>query len=249
MLFVRRNHAKSHPNFLEDSIMMKRFTILALIALVLVGTFAAPRTASAAAIRANDISLSCTSLSGAITATADSNPQNGGFELFIERVTDSNSNVLYEGWALVEMGSDNTFGPGATYFSTTASSVTYQFIGADPLVSKPGVGRKAGKAGAPGHTNEVVYFSTTASCNSVCGAPEGSFQGRVVKTAKLYWAPDISKAVVPETWAPVGGVVSVIDNNTPGWVHISIACKDYFIKTGLLVKNTDPYAKPFLNTR
>jgi hypothetical protein len=231
--------------------MVKRLVLVVAIVFAVFTSVASVGTANAATVVSQNITLSCNSVSGAILATADRNPEEVGFEVFIERVTDGKGTILWEDSVSVEIGAQDGFGPTATSITPAANPITYQFISAIPdrQPTKPGV--KTGKAALVPHHGEEVVFSTSYNCANfgvVCNT-EGGFQGRLTAWAKLYWAADENKAVVPETFIPPNKVVTIIDNATPGWVKIVWSCQTYYIKAGLNGKNWDLVSKPHLPTR
>jgi len=231
--------------------MVKRLVLVVAIVFAVFSSVASVGTANAATVVSQNITLSCNSLSGSLTATADRNPEERGYEVFIERVTDGKGTIIYEGSVLVEMGADSTFGPGTVGITPAANPITYQFISAIPDGSGGKPSGKVIKPAAIAHHDEQVVFSTSYNCASfgaVCNT-DGGYQGRLTAWAKLYWAADENKAVVPETFIPPNKVVTIIDNATPGWVKIVWSCQTYYIKAGLNGKNWDPISKPHLPTR
>lgn len=93
------------------------------------------------------------------------------------------------------------------------------------------------------------YTDIDQSCQATagCGITEGAYQHRTLTTVQLFWAADETKAVVPPTFIPADQTVSVISNETPGWLKISWACGTYYIQAQYTSANTDPITKPFLN--
>lgn len=82
-----------------------------------------------------------------------------------------------------------------------------------------------------------------------CSLTDGSYQALLPLGAVLYWGPDESKLVQPYTTIPFGNVVTVIDNDNPGWYHILWACGEYYIKTTNVSPNPAKITKPFITPK
>ncbi len=219
--------------------MKKRLLVFLTLTLALASSFfVLPSSVHAGALVSQGIVLTCNSLSGPITFTANRDTTGTGAETFNEIVSDGYGVLFQNSPNTLAIGASSSYGPATAIFNFRANPITYT------LVSYAGNGQP-----------QQILFTLSFNCASLptvaqpCTVAEGAYQGRLTSAVKLYWDKADSKAVTPDTFIPAGKVVSIVDNATPGWVKIQWACGIYYIKAGFLAPNTDKYAKPYLPTR
>lgn len=103
-----------------------------------------------------------------------------------------------------------------------------------------------------GTTLSEVVVTLVADCTATslgisgCNLSDGSYQDALTANTQLFWGPDLKDPVQPNTVIPAGQVVTVLDNNSQGWLHILWACNTYYIQVGGQVVNPAAISKPYL---